>query len=48
MSSQYGQDRFVLRVLGRLREGFFLDSGASNGVSSRNTLLLERVHVKLG
>jgi hypothetical protein len=42
MSSQYGQDRFALRMLGGLREGFFLDSGASDGISCSNTLFLER------
>ncbi|MER9428280.1 FkbM family methyltransferase [Mesorhizobium sp. M0408] len=44
MSSQYGQDQFALRILGGLREGFFLDSGASDGVSCSNTLLLERAY----
>jgi hypothetical protein len=39
--SYQGQDRFVLEVLGGLRGGFFLDSGASDGVSGSNTLLLE-------
>jgi FkbM family methyltransferase len=41
MPSQYGQDLFVLEVLGGMREGFFLDSGASDGVSASNTQLLE-------
>jgi methyltransferase FkbM-like protein len=41
MSSQYGQDYFVLEVLGGMRDGFFLDSGASDGVQANNTLLLE-------
>jgi hypothetical protein len=36
------QDRFVLEVLNGLRGGFFLDSGAANGVRGSNTLLLER------
>jgi Methyltransferase FkbM domain len=39
--SYQGQDRFVVRVLNGLRGGFFLDSGASNGVSGSNSLLLE-------
>jgi methyltransferase FkbM-like protein len=39
--SYQGQDRFVIEVLGGLRNGFFLDSGASDGVSGSNTLLLE-------
>jgi hypothetical protein len=39
--SQYGQDLFVLQALGGKRGGFFLDSGASNGVGFSNTLLLE-------
>jgi len=40
--SYQGQDEFVLEVLGGLREGFFLDSGASNGFNGSNSLLLER------
>jgi FkbM family methyltransferase len=42
MTSQYGQDLFALAVLDGLRGGFFLDSGASDGVTVSNTLLLER------
>ncbi|MFI6844453.1 FkbM family methyltransferase [Kitasatospora sp. NBC_00085] len=42
MTSQYGQDRFVLRALNGLRGGFFLDSGASDGVEVSNTRVLER------
>lgn len=41
MASQYGQDLFVLEVLEGLVGGYFLDSGAADGVSSSNTLLLE-------
>jgi hypothetical protein len=41
MPSQFGQDAFVLDVLGGMRGGFFLDSGASDGVQSSNTHLLE-------
>jgi len=40
--SQLGQDYFALAMLGGLRGGFFLDSGASDGVCGSNTLLLER------
>lgn len=39
--SYQGQDRFVLGVLGGVRGGFFLDSGASDGVRGSNTKLLE-------
>lgn len=39
--SYQGQDRFVVEVLDGLRGGFFLDSGASNGVRGNNSLLLE-------
>jgi hypothetical protein len=39
--SYQGQDLFVLEVLGGLRGGFFLDSGASDGTHGSNTLLLE-------
>lgn len=42
--SYQGQDLFVVDVLGGLRGGFFLDSGASNGVRGNNTLLLERAY----
>jgi hypothetical protein len=41
LTSQHGQDHFVLEMLNGLRGGFFLDSGASNGVRSSNTHLLE-------
>ncbi|MFI8519934.1 FkbM family methyltransferase [Streptomyces sp. NPDC085481] len=41
MTSQYGQDLFVVRALNGLRGGFFLDSGASDGVDASNTHLLE-------
>jgi FkbM family methyltransferase len=40
-NSYQGQDLFVLEALRGLRGGFFLDSGASNGVAGSNTLLLE-------
>ncbi|GAA1390450.1 hypothetical protein GCM10009661_81780 [Catellatospora chokoriensis] len=39
--SYQGQDLFVLAQLGGLRGGFFLDSGASDGVRGSNTKLLE-------
>lgn len=39
--SQLGQDLFVLEVSGSLCDGYFLDSGASNGVRASNTKLLE-------
>ena len=39
--SYQGQDLYVVEALGGLRDGFFLDSGASDGVSGSNTLLLE-------
>jgi FkbM family methyltransferase len=41
MSSQYGQDYFVLEVLGGLRDGFFLDAGAADGIKASNTQRLE-------
>ncbi|MGR4866303.1 FkbM family methyltransferase [Caulobacter sp. LARHSG274] len=40
--SYQGQDRFVIEVLGGLRGGFFLDSGASNGRRGSNSWVLER------
>lgn len=42
MASQLGQDYFVLQVLAGLRGGYFLDTGAADGITSSNTLLLER------
>jgi hypothetical protein len=39
--SYQGQDLFVIEALGGLRNGFFIDSGASDGVRGNNTLLLE-------
>jgi len=41
MVSQCGQDLFVLEVLGGMRDGFFLDSGAADGIRASNTQLLE-------
>lgn len=42
MTSQHGQDAYVLQLLGHKRFGYFLDSGASNGVRCSNTRLLEQ------
>lgn len=39
--SYQGQDLFVVAMLGGMRNGFFLDSGASDGLSGSNTRLLE-------
>jgi FkbM family methyltransferase len=41
LPSQHAQDHLVLELLGGLRGGFFLDSGAADGVVASNTLLLE-------
>jgi len=41
MPLQTKQDRFVLQLLAGMREGFFLDSGAADGVTESNTFLLE-------
>jgi hypothetical protein len=42
MPSQFGQDRLVLQLLNGQRNGYFLDTGAADGVRSSNTQLLER------
>jgi hypothetical protein len=42
--SYQGQDLFVLDVLGCMRGGYFLDSGASNGRKGSNTWLLESLY----
>jgi hypothetical protein len=42
--SYQGQDRFVVQALAGLRGGYFLDSGASDGVRGSNTLLLESAY----
>jgi FkbM family methyltransferase len=39
--SYQGQDLFVLEMLGELHGGYFLDSGASNGLRGSNTRMLE-------
>jgi FkbM family methyltransferase len=41
MPSQLGQDFIVLELLNGMHGGFFLDSGASDGISASNTQLLE-------
>jgi FkbM family methyltransferase len=41
MFSQLGQDVFVAQLLRGMRGGFFVDSGASDGVRASNTRLLE-------
>ena len=40
--SQIGQDLFVLHVLDEKRYGYFVEFGATDGVSLSNTCLLER------
>lgn len=42
--SHQGQDIFVRDLLGGLRGGFFLDSGAGNGLTGSNTKLLEEAY----
>lgn len=43
-TSQLGQEYFVLEILGGMRNGFFLDSGASDGIGANNTYLLESAY----
>lgn len=40
--SEFGQDEYVAALLGGMRHGFFVESGAYDGVRASNTLLLER------
>ena len=40
--AQKGQDLWLLKFLQQQTGGFFVDLGASNGVISNNTFLLER------
>lgn len=42
MPSQYGQDQLVIDLLNGKRNGFFFDIGASDGIKSSNTEMLER------
>jgi hypothetical protein len=42
IGAQYGQDEVVLRLLNHKRGGFFLDTGASDGIEASNSLRLER------
>ncbi|NYE63850.1 FkbM family methyltransferase [Duganella sp. 1224] len=42
MPSQFGQDQLVLQLLNGQRNGYFLDTGAADGLRSSNTALLER------
>jgi FkbM family methyltransferase len=39
--SQFGQDEYVLELFGGARHGFFLDSGAADGIGASNTYILE-------
>jgi FkbM family methyltransferase len=40
--SQIGQDLFVLNFFKNLKDGYFVEIGASNGITFSNTLLLEK------
>ena len=40
--SQYGQDLWVLKTLGRKRGGYFVELGAQDGVQNSNTIFLEQ------
>jgi hypothetical protein len=42
MSSQFGQDEWVIRTLQGMRNGVFLDIGAGDPVQGSNTVRLER------
>lgn len=40
--SQAGQDKIILELLDNKQEGYFVELGASNGVTSSNTYVLEK------
>jgi len=42
MHSQFGQDEFVVDVLRGMRNGYFIESGAFDGIQGSNTLWLEK------
>lgn len=42
MFSQDSQDRWIIEFLRGKRDGYFLDTGASNGIDGSNTYLLEK------
>lgn len=44
MFSQFGQDEFVVSMFGGMRDGFFVEAGAYDGVQGSNTLLLEQCY----
>lgn len=44
MFSEDGQDEFVVAILGGMRDGYFVECGAYDGVRASNTLLLERTY----
>jgi len=41
--AQFGQDLWILSVIGFKPEGFFVEIGANNGFDLSNTLLLEQL-----
>ena len=47
-NSQYGQDLWVIEQLQGLRNGFFLEMGAGDGIWISNTLLLEKDYAWTG
>jgi len=46
--SQIGQDLFVLDYFKNLKDGYFVEIGASNGITLSNTYLLEKNHGWMG
>jgi hypothetical protein len=41
--SQFGQDKFVMRLLSRAKSGYFIELGANDGITLSNSYALEKI-----